>query len=187
MNHSLDRETSRLNPALVWLVVVGIALVGLMAMSNTLLVELTASAPASVAQASLAPGTEGLLRQTASHLSKMLGGASVGGFPGFEPPKDDKEYQRKVRERDYKAQDVNDWAKEITNFLSQIVKKNPGMSLEKILQEQGLSEFQVNDFVGALKNLHYTADGMKGSGVSAETVARLETLMEKLRVPTWGY
>ena len=89
MNHSLDRETSRLNPALVWLVVVGIALVGLMAMSNTLLVDLTASAPASVAQASLAPGTEGLLRQTASHLSKLLSGASVGGFPGFEPPGDD--------------------------------------------------------------------------------------------------
>ena len=52
MNHSLDRETSRLNPALVWLAVVGIALVGLMAMSNTLLVDLTSSAPASVAQAS---------------------------------------------------------------------------------------------------------------------------------------
>ena len=81
MNHSLDRETSRLNPALVWLVVVGVALVGLMAMSNTLLVDLTSSAPASVAQASLAPGTEGLLRQTASHLSKMLGGASVGVLP----------------------------------------------------------------------------------------------------------
>jgi hypothetical protein len=61
------------------------------------------------------------------------------------------------------------------------------MSLEKILQEQGLAESQVDDFVRALKDLHYTADGMKGSGVSAETVARLETLMEKLRVPTWGY
>ena len=69
MNHSLDRETSRLNPALVWLVVVGIALVGLMAMSNTLLVDLTSSAPASVAQASLAPGTEGLLPVSYTHLT----------------------------------------------------------------------------------------------------------------------
>lgn len=142
---------------------------------------------AQVSEARLAKGTEGLLRQAALHLSRLESGKSVGGFQGFEPPKDDKEYQRKIRDRAYNAQDVNDWVKEINNFLSQILKKNPGMSLEKILQEQGLTESQVDDFVGALKDLHYTADGMKGSGVSAETVARLETLMEKLRVPTWSY
>ncbi|MFZ1403593.1 MAG: hypothetical protein WAW03_10950, partial [Anaerolineae bacterium] len=161
MNHSLDRETSRLNPALVWLVVVGIALVGLMAMSNTLLVELTASAPASVAQASLAPGTEGLLRQTASHLSKLLSGASVGGFPGFEPPGDDDKYRRKIEERSYTAEEVNYWVKEINNFLGQIVKKNPGMSLEEILQKQGLNPEQIVAFIRALRNIHSITAGME--------------------------
>ncbi|MBK6432165.1 hypothetical protein [Candidatus Amarolinea dominans] len=185
MNHSLDRETSRLNPALVWLVVVGIALVGLMAMSNTLLVELTASAPASVAQASLAPGTEGLLRQTASHLSKMLGGASVGGFPGFEPPDDDEKYRRKIKDQDYSAEDLNGWVKEINNFLNQITKRNPGQSLEELLERQGLSQTQIREFVQSLQQAHYTAKGMSGHGVNPQTVLTLDSLMEILGVVPW--
>lgn len=185
MNHSLDRETSRLNPALVWLVVVGIALVGLMAMSNTLLVELTASAPASVAQASLAPGTEGLLRQTASHLSKMQGGASIGGFPGFEPPGDDDKYRRKVEERSYTAEEVNYWVKEINNFLGQIVKKNPGMSLEEILQKQGLNPEQIVAFIRALRIIHSITAGMESIGVSGTTTAALAGLMNTLGVSPW--
>ena len=185
MNHSLDRETSRLNPALVWLAVVGIALVGLMAMSNTLLVDLTSSAPASVAQASLAPGTEGLLRQTASHLSKMQGGASVGGFPGFEPPGDDDKYRRKIEERSYTAEEVNYWVKEINNFLGQIVKKNPGMSLEEILQKQGLNPEQIVAFIRALRNIHSITAGMEGIGVSGTTIAALAGLMNTLGVSPW--
>jgi len=59
--------------------------------------------------------------------------------------------------------------------------------LQKILQKQGLTQTQIDDFVGALQELQYAADGMKGSGVSAEMVARLESLMEKLGVPTWTY
>lgn len=187
MNHSLDRETSRLNPALVWLVVVGIALVGLMAMSNTLLVELTASAPASVAQASLAPGTEGLLRQTAGHLSKMLGGASVGGFPGFEPPGDDDKYRRKIEERSYTAEEVNYWVKEINNFLGQIVKKNPGMSLEEILQKQRLNASQIENFLDALREIEVVARSMQGYGVTSETVTLLRALMETLGIAAWVF
>ena len=185
MNHSLDRETSRLNPALVWLVVVGIALVGLMAMSNTLLVELTSSAPASVAQASLAPGTEGLLRQTASHLSKLLSGASVGGFPGFEPPGDDDDYRDKIKNGRYRAQDVNDWIKEINNFLNQIIRKNPNLSLETMLRKQGLAQPEINDFIAALQRVHSVSKALSGYGVNAERVQTLESLMEILKVATW--
>ena len=185
MNHSLDRETSRLNPALVWLVVVGIALVGLMAMSNTLLVELTASAPASVAQASLAPGTEGLLRQTASHLSKMLEGASIGGFPGFEPPKDDKEYRRRIKDQDYGPEDVNGWIKEINNFLGQIAKKNTGLTLEEVLQRQGSTPAEIESFGKALQQVHYAARGMSGYGVNPQNVLTLESLMRVLGVVPW--
>ena len=36
-----------------------------------------------IAEAKLATGTEGLVKQTAEHLSKMQGGASIGGFPGL--------------------------------------------------------------------------------------------------------
>ena len=182
MNHSLDRETSRLNPALVWLVVVGIALVGLMAMSNTLLVELTASAPASVAQASLAPGTEGLLRQTASHLSKLLSGASVGGFPGFEPPDDDKRYKDKIRNQSYSGEEANYWTKEINNFLSQIVKKNPGSTLQEILQRLGSTSAEIDDFIKALQQTYSTAESMEGYGVNEITVETLKSLLITLGV-----
>lgn len=144
------------------------------------------SAP-EISQAAQVKTTKGLLRQIALHLSKMQGGASVGGFPGFEPPKDDKEYQRKIKERDYKAQDVNGWAKEINNLLDQIVKKNPGKSLERILQEEGLTQTQIEDLIGALQELQYSARGMTGFGVRLETVKTLTALMKTLGVPTWTY
>ncbi|MEK9163635.1 MAG: hypothetical protein AAB261_10025, partial [Chloroflexota bacterium] len=67
----------------------------------------------------LADGTEGLTKQTALHLSKMQKGKSIGGFPGFEPPDDDERYKRKVKDGEYNAQDVNNWVKEINNFLRQ--------------------------------------------------------------------
>jgi hypothetical protein len=141
------------------------------------------SAPAvPVSQARLGPGTEGLLRQAALHLSKMESGKSVGGFPGFEPPKDDKEYQRKVRERAYNAQDVNDWVKQINNFLNQIVKKNPGVSLEKILQRQGSTQAQIDDSVAALREAYRIAESMEGFGVSKVTVETLKSVMIALGV-----
>jgi len=133
----------------------------------------------------LAKESEGLLKQTALHLSKMQKGASVGGFPGFEPPDDDERYKRKVKEGEYNAQDVNDWVKEINNFLRQIIDKNPGMTLEKILQKQGLTSEQVKEFLEALRNVHATASGMEGTGVTSETVIVLKSLMDTLGVSTW--
>lgn len=130
---------------------------------------------------------EGLLRQAALHLSKMRGGESVGGFPGFEPPEDDKEYRRKIRKENYSAQDVNDWVKEINNYLEQIVKKNPGRSLERILQEQGKTAKEIESLVDALRDAHRTADAMKGSGVNSQTVERIEALMRVLGVKPWNY
>jgi len=87
-----------------------------------------------VVEARLGKGTEGQLRQVALHLSKMQGGRSIGGFPGFEPPDDDEEYRRKIQDGTYKAEDVNDWVKEINNFLNQVVKKNPNLSLDEVLR-----------------------------------------------------
>jgi len=135
----------------------------------------------------LADGTEGLTKQTALHLSKMQGGASIGGFPGFEPPDDDERYKRKVKGEGYNAQDVNNWVKEINNFLKQIVKKNPNRSLEKILQKQGLTPSQTDDFLDAIQRTQYVADGMKGHGVNPETVKMLESLMKTLGIPLWTY
>lgn len=147
-----------------------------------------ALAPAGqVHEARLAKGTEGLLQQTAEHLSKMQRGASIGGFPGFEPPDDDEKYRRKIKEQNYSAQDVNDWVKEINNFLNQIVKKNPGMSLEKILQKQGLSQAEIDGFIEALQSTHNTAQVLSEYGVNPETVKILESLMKTLRVPIWSY
>ncbi|MEK7278771.1 MAG: hypothetical protein AAB427_15575 [Chloroflexota bacterium] len=135
----------------------------------------------------LAKGTEGLLRQTAEHLSKMQRGASIGGFPGFEPPEDDKEYRDKVKNERYTAQDVNDWVKEINNFLKQIIKKNPRMSLEEILQKQGLTPPQFENLLDALRDTEVTARGMQNYGVTTETAATLRTLMETLGVAPWLY
>jgi len=133
----------------------------------------------------LADGTEGLTKQTALHLSKMQKGASIGGFPSFEPPDDDERYKRKVKEGEYNAQDVNDWAKEINNFLRQIADKNPGKTLEEILIKQGLNAKQVDEFLHALRDVHITASGMEGTGVTLETVMALKNIMDTLGVSTW--
>jgi len=135
----------------------------------------------------LAKGTEGHLRQVALHLSRMSGGESVGGFPGFEPPEDDEEYQRKVKDGSYTPEEANHWLKEINGLLKWIVRKNPGMSLKEILQRQGLSPAKVDHFIRVLQRTHYMADGMKGYGVQIETVEGLESLMKTLGVATWTY
>lgn len=169
-------------------VLLSLALAGAIALSLAASRAMFISAPAvQVSEARLANGTEGLLRQTAAHLSKMQRGASVGGFPGFEPPKDDKDYRDKVKDARYTAQDVNDWVKEINNFLNQIVKKNPGLSLEKILQKQGLSQAEMDSFIEALQSTHNTAKVWSEYGVNPETVKILESLMKTLRVPVWTY
>jgi len=146
------------------------------------------SAPAAqVSEARLAPGTEGLLRQSAAHLSKMQRGASIGGFPGFEPPGDDEKYRRKIKEQNYNAQDVNDWVQEINNFLKQIIEKNPRMSLEEILQKQGLTPSQIENLLDALRDTEVTARGMQDYGVTTETATTLRTLLETLGVAPWRY
>ena len=86
------------------LTLLALALASAVALSLATSRVVSVSAPAAqVSEASRAKVTEGLLRQAALHLSKLESGKSVGGFPGFEPPKDDKDYQRKIRERDYNA------------------------------------------------------------------------------------
>ncbi len=163
------------------------ALAGAVALSLAMSRAVSVSAPAvQVSEARLAPGTEGLLQQTAAHLSKMQRGASIGGFPGFEPP-DDEKYRRKIKEQNYSAQDLNGWVKEINNFLGQIVKKNPGLSLEEMLQRQGLSPSQIDSFTRALRDTHFTATSLKGFGVEIKTVETLESLMSQLGVSAWTY
>lgn len=135
----------------------------------------------------LAKESEGLLKQTALHLSKMQGGASIGGFPGFEPPDDDERYKRKVKGEGYNAQDVNDWVKEINNFLRQIANKNPRMKLEEILIKQGLAAAQIKEFLDALRNVELSARNMERYGVATETVQLLQTVMKDLGVIPWPY
>ena len=115
----------------------------------------------------------------------MNKGASVGGFPGFEPPEDDKKYRSKVNDGNFNAQDVNDWVKEINNFLRQIVQKNPGMTLEEILQKQGLTAEQIANFSDTLRNVEVMARSMKHYGVAPETAETLTALMETLGAVPW--
>lgn len=144
------------------------------------------SAPsAQVSEASRAEVTEGLLRQTATHLSKMQGGASVGGFPGFEPPDDDERYKNKIRNQSYGGEEANYWGKEINNFLRQIVDKNSGLTLGQILQRAGLQPGEIKSYLDALRNVHATIDSLDGYGVSSETVKTLEALMKTLGVAPW--
>ena len=145
--------------------------------------EVAGSARPQLAAARLIPGTEGLLRQAAEHLSKMQGGKSVGGFPAFEPP-DDK-YRSKIKNRSYSAEEANHWVKEINNLLRQIAEKNPGLTLEEILQRQGLTPREIDDFIIVLKNVQATARGMEGYGVTTETMNVLNGLFETLGVVPW--
>ncbi|MBI5080965.1 MAG: hypothetical protein HZB17_06635, partial [Chloroflexi bacterium] len=145
---------------------------------------ITIPAPQVARAASLAPGTEGLLKQTAIHLSKMEGGVSIGGFPGFEPP-DDEKYKQKIKNKYYSARDVNDWVKEINNFLKQIIEKNPGMTLEEILTKQGVTPTQIGEFMKALRNLKITVEGMDGYGVDPARAKLFVELLLKLGVTAW--
>jgi hypothetical protein len=147
-----------------------------------------APGPALSSSASLtvnsAEGTEGLLRQTAEHLSKMQGGASIGGFPGFEPP-DDERYKDKIRNQSYSGEEANYWAKEINNLLRQIVDKNPGLTLEQILQRAGLQPGEIKSFMDGLRNIHSSVSGLVDHGVNPKTVEILEELMNILGVTPW--
>jgi len=138
-----------------------------------------------VVQARLGKGTEGLLKQAAIHMSKLLGGQSIGGFPGFEPPDDDERYKDKIHNQSYNGEEVNHWIKEINNFLRQIIKKNPDMTLEEILQEAGLQQGDIESFIRGLRNVHIIAAGNEGVGVTSATVKALEELMEILGVAPW--
>jgi len=135
--------------------------------------------------ARLAPGTDALLQQTAAHLSRMQRGASIGGFPAFEPP-DDK-YRRKIENEAYTARDVNDWVGDINNFLRQIADKNPGLTLEEILQRHGATPGQIKEFLDALRAVQATTEGMEGYGVTTETAQTLKSLLELLGVSLWVY
>jgi len=141
--------------------------------------------PYLVAEAKLAPGTTRLLQQTATHMSKMQGGVQIGGFPGFEPDDDDDKYQSKVKDSEFSNIDVNDWTKEICNFLEQASQKNPNLSLEQILRLAGLSAKQIEDFLGALRTTYSMADAKAGFGVTVETVDRLANVMKNLGVDSW--
>jgi len=115
----------------------------------------------------------------------MEGGASIGGFPGFEPPDDDERYKRKVEKSTATGEEVNTWVKEINNFLRQIANKNPGVTLEKILEKQGLTSEQITSFSNALKDVHLNASTRVGYGVQESTAKTLEELMRLLGVGTW--
>jgi len=176
---------ARLSTAPLIIALAGIVAMAMVAYHQLVRLDVGVAHAPRVVTARLAPGTEGLLQQTAEHLSKMQGGDSIGGFPGFEPPGDDEKYRRKIKDRDYNPQDVNDWVKEINNFLRQITNKNRGLTLEVILQRQGLNRGQIDSFINTLRDTQATAAGMEGHGVSEATAKTLEALMKVLGVSTW--
>ncbi len=137
-----------------------------------------------LAEARLGTGTPNYVRQTATHLSKLNGGVSVGGFPGFEPPKDDKDYQEKIKNRSYTAQDVNDWVREINNYLQQIIKQNPNMTLKQILIQLGLTAEQIDDFVENLQLVYIIIEPMaKFRLVNPVTFETYKEVLSILGVP----
>ncbi|MBI4739672.1 hypothetical protein HY772_09125, partial [Candidatus Woesearchaeota archaeon] len=106
-------------------------------------------------------------------------------FPGFEPPDDDEKYKEKIRTKNYSPRDVNDWVKEINNFLKQIIKKNQGMTLEEILTKQGLTAKQIEEFTFALKDTELAARGMARYGVDYARAQSLRELLIELGVSLW--
>jgi hypothetical protein len=138
-----------------------------------------------ISQAARVKTTKGLLRQIALHLSKMHGGESVGGFPGFEPPEDDERYKDKIRNQSYSGEEVNHWAKEINNLLRQIADKKPGLTLEEILHRAGRKPGEIKSFIDGLRNVHATVESWEGYGVTPETVETLNALMKVLGVAPW--
>ncbi|MDM8520794.1 hypothetical protein QUF64_12160 [Anaerolineales bacterium HSG6] len=137
------------------------------------------------APASMSKQTSGQLKSLATHISKMLDGSSVGGFPGFEPPEDDEAYRQKIRKRSYNGQDVNDWVSEMNNYLRQIIKQNPNMTLEEILQKMGWSQARIANFLNNLREVHVIARGWKNHGVREITIERFEAQMQQLGVVLW--
>lgn len=135
-----------------------------------------------VAQARLAPGTDALLKQTASHLSKLSGGISVGGLPSFRPPGDDERFKEKIKNSAYTPKEANYWLKEINNFLQQIIKKNPKSSLREILARQGLNEAQTENYLGVLQRVYEAAAKWEGKGVNSATLSTYRALLKQLGV-----
>lgn len=138
-----------------------------------------------ISQAARGKTTKGLLRQIALHLSKMQGGESVGGFPGFEPPDDDEHYENEIRNQSYSGERVNYWTKEINNLLRQIADKNPGLTLGEILQRAGQKPADIKSFMDGLRNVHAMVESWEGYGVTPETVESLNALMKGLGVAPW--
>jgi len=200
MNDTLS--STRSSPALLYVAALGAVLLGLAAMSGlpASLLPLTDGAAVADAPAGqvfeaqrVKKQTRGQLEEIASHLSKMQGGESVGGFPGFEPPEDDadgshrEEYRREIKNRSYPPEKANHWLQEINGLLKWIIRKNPGLSFREILQRQGSTQVEIADFIERLQRAHYTAKAMSGYGVNPETVKILESLMKTLGVPTWQF
>jgi hypothetical protein len=129
----------------------------------------------------MAKESEGLLRVAAEHLSKLQGGASIGGFPGFEPP-DDERYKRIVKNASYTGEEANTWLKEIINYLRQLIKLYPGKTLAEILGRHGLSEAEIKSFTDALRLAYTNAVRLSNDGVRAETITALQELLPALGV-----
>ena len=118
-------------------------------------------------------------------MSKLNRGASVGGFPGFEPLDGDDDYKKKIDEGNFNAQDVNDWIKDKNKHLKNITKYNPNMTLDEILLDAGYNDAQVVKYIEVLKNAYATAEGIKGYGVTEAIVETLVSVMSEPGVPIW--
>ena len=57
------------------------------------------------------------------------------------------------------------------------------MSLEEILQKQGLTQTETSNFIEALQRTYTTTKGMEGYRVTTETADILDALLKILRVP----
>jgi RHS repeat-associated protein len=138
----------------------------------------------------------GSLKNVASHLSRMLGGESVGGFPGFEPPDpDDDDYRRKVEERSYRPRDVDDWVRDINKHLRELIARNPGKTLEELLQEYWRSTdpslsmqeitTRTNHYLDSIRTVQTIAESQTTIGVSEVNIDILKGLTEMLGVVPW--
>ena len=130
----------------------------------------------------LHPGTHGWVKQVAVHVSKLSGG--VGGFPGFEPPDDEPKYKERIKRRELRTRDVNDWVGDINKHLQSIINKNPNMTLEEILQKLGYSQAQIDDFIEKLRIIHSVAGQLHGTRYEP-TYVRLGQLLAQLEIFGW--
>jgi hypothetical protein len=126
----------------------------------------------------------------------MLGGESVGGFPGFEPPDpDDDDYRRKVEERSYRPRDVDDWVRDINKHLRELIARNPGKTLEELLQEYWRSTdpslsmqeitTRTNHYLDSIRTVQTIAESQTTIGVSEVNIDILKGLTEMLGVVPW--